>query len=501
MEHRGLLPGLTQSWTLLALGATTLVITWLLYVRNSKRPYAGIPVLSADRNEYLQNGRGLLERGKELPSCFQVQTGTNWKIVVPNRFAQELKNNPDLSFNDAHARDSFTSYPGLEPFREILENDTFIQEVVRKKLTQSLGLITAGLVEETQLTYRDLFGESKEWKIRVIKTDVQDIIARLSSRVFLGLDLCRNQDWLNVTKNYTYSSFEAISELRSHHALARPIMQWFSKNCTQARLYYKKAQILIQPVVDLRRAQVKAEGEGSSKISDAIGWMVECARGRSIDYAAAQLSFSLAAIHLSSETMTMCLLQLCDMPELVEPLREECRKVLRENGWTKQGLQEMKLLDSFMKECQRTRDLLATSMLRFAKVPVKLSDGTVIPKGSTLMVMNDWAHSSEHFLNAEKFDMKRFAKLRERPGEHNQHLFSTPSADQMGWGFGEHACPGRFFASNEIKIALCILLLEYDFEYVPGDEPPQDVKFEIVRLASPSTRIRIRKREGDSIPV
>ena len=61
----------------------------------------------------------------------------------------------------------------------------------------------------------------------------------------------------------------------------------------------------------------------------------------------------------------------------------------------------------------------------------------------------------------------------------------------------EHACPGRFFASNEIKIALCILILEYDFEYVPGDDPPKDINHEIVRLSDPSARMRIRKREGD----
>lgn len=156
-------------------------------------------------------------------------------------------------------------------------------------------------------------------------------------------------------------------------------------------------------------------------------------------------------------------------------------------------------------------------MLRYAQAPILLSDGTVIPKGSTLMVMNDWAHSSEHFPNADTFDMRRFAKLRAQTGEHNQHQFSTPTADQMGFGFGifassprllllfltrpklgQHACPGRFFASNEIKIALCILLLEYDFEYVPGDNPPQDIKHEIVRLSDPSARMRIRKREGNS---
>ena len=200
MAYHGLLSSFVPSWAPFALALAALV-TWCFYNQKSKRPFAGIPVLSANRNDYLQNGRSLLEEGgKKFPSCFQVQTGTNWKIVVPNRFAQELKSHPDLSFNDAHARDSFTSYPGLEPFREILENDTFIQEVVRKKLTQSLGLITdgmstsgpillgkcladlssfeLGLVEETKLTYHDVFGDSKEWQIRVIKTDVQDIIAR-----------------------------------------------------------------------------------------------------------------------------------------------------------------------------------------------------------------------------------------------------------------------------------------------------------------------------------
>ena len=44
-----------------------------------------------------------------------------------------------------------------------------------------LSSFELGLVEETKLTYHDIFGESKEWQNRVIKTDVQDIIARTAS--------------------------------------------------------------------------------------------------------------------------------------------------------------------------------------------------------------------------------------------------------------------------------------------------------------------------------
>lgn len=50
----------------------------------------------------------------------------------------------------------------------------------------NMWLCNAGLVEEAKLTFDDLFGENWEWQTRVIKSDVQDIIARIESR-FLGV--------------------------------------------------------------------------------------------------------------------------------------------------------------------------------------------------------------------------------------------------------------------------------------------------------------------------
>jgi hypothetical protein len=41
------------------------------------------------------------------------------------------------------------------------------------------------------------------------------------------------------------------------------------------------------------------------------------------------------------------------MPEHIQPLREEVEEVVRKEGWTKQGMSEMRKLDSFLKECQR----------------------------------------------------------------------------------------------------------------------------------------------------
>ena len=38
----------------------------------------------------------------------------------------------------------------------------------------------------------------------------------------------------------------------------------------------------------------------------------------------------------------------------------------------------------------------------------------------------------------------------------------------MAFGYGRHACPGRFFAANEIKLIFSRILLEYDLRMPDG---------------------------------
>jgi cytochrome P450 len=102
---------------------------------------------------------------------------------------------------------------------------------------------------------------------------------------------------------------------------------------------------------------------------------------------------------------------------------------------------------------------------------VKLNDGTEIAKGTSLMITNDWMSDSNFYENPETFDPYRFVKLRQVPGrEHSAPLVSV-SPEHMGFGFGKHVCPGRFFAVNEIKIALCHMLLKYEFKLADGTVP------------------------------
>ena len=59
------------------------------------------------------------------------------------------------------------------------------------------------------------------------------------------------------------------------------------------------------------------------------------------------------------------------------------------------------------------------------------------------------------------FDPFRYSRLREdksTPENANKFQFAMTDRNSLHFGHGKYACPGRFFASNEIKILLCHLL-------------------------------------------
>lgn len=76
----------------------------------------------------------------------------------------------------------------------------------------------------------------------------------------------------------------------------------------------------------------------------------------------------------------------------------------------------------------------------------------------------------------EVFDPLRFYKVREREGLQGAdkagagatNQFVSVNPNNLIFGYGRHACPGRFFAANEIKMILGRALLYYDVKLADG---------------------------------
>ena len=473
---------------------------------NVERPFKGFPLVGleeeglAPREAWNKNGYKVVAKGlREHPGAFQVMTGTGPKIILPNRFAEEFGRRDGVSMLKSFGLDFFTGWPGFDGVDFIDQHEQVFADTVRINLTQSLGLVTDALVKETRASVLEYFGNENAWRGVLIKENVGQLVARLSSRVFLGPELCRNKEWLQIAENYTVDLFYGSLALKAMPAITRPITYWLDPHCTRLRKHARDARRLIAPLVRQRREKVikaMATGKVPEKVADTIGWMVGQAKGRNIDYAAGQLGMSVAGIHTTTEAISVALVDLCNHPGLLEPLRKEVVAVLEGEEWSKASLYKMRLMDSFLKESQRMHPPSGTTMNRVILRDTELSDGTLLQKGTRLFIAGRFSDPAL-YPDPDTFDAYRFLRLRTNSGRDNSWQLTSTSPEHLGFGYGNHSCPGRFFATHETKIALSFLLLKYDWEMSDGKDNPSFMTFGTGTVLNPKCRVRFRRRREE----
>lgn len=102
-------------------------------------------------------------------------------------------------------------------------------------------------------------------------------------------------------------------------------------------------------------------------------------------------------------------------PEIIPELRKEVQSVLEANNGTMtiQAVFQLKLLDSVMRESQRTNPSQMVRMTRRVMKTFQFSDGTEIPAGSTIAVpILPVLQGSEYYTDPHSFDPYRFVHLR-----------------------------------------------------------------------------------------
>ncbi|KAG6288687.1 hypothetical protein E4U46_003094 [Claviceps purpurea] len=335
-----------------------------------------------------------------------------------------------------------------------------------------------------------------------------DIIARISSKIFLGDQLCRNEEWLQITKNYTTCFSTAATKLRMFPRHLRILAHWFLPECRKLRQERDNARKIIMPLLERRRELRKSEiaaGKSPTYHNDAMDWAEQeaSAAGTTFDPVIFQLTLSLLAIHTTFDLLQQTMIELGQRPEFLQPLRDEIQQSLLKDGWKKTSIFNMKLLDSAIKEAQRLKpsSILTTpvsttvTMRRYVLEDLQLSNGLVVKKGTRLNVDNQRLVDPSIYDHPDVYNPYRFYDMRSKPGkDHIAQLVST-SPDHLGFGHGEHSCPGRFFAANEIKVALCHILVKYDWKLAPFTNTDPETKG-MISKANPVTEILIRRRRS-----
>ena len=104
------------------------------------------------------------------------------------------------------------------------------------------------------------------------------------------------------------------------------------------------------------------------------------------------------------------------------------------------------------------------------------------------------SQDTNNIASPQDFDGFRYERLRRKPDEENKHQFATTDMNHLHFGRGKYACPGRFFASAELKVILAHVIMQYDFKYPPGKGRPENLNADEFMYPDPSARILIKRR-------
>lgn len=176
----------------------------------------------------------------------------------------------------------------------------------------------------------------------------------------MGEEMCRDEDWIKASSEYTTAAFGHGDKLRAWPRSLRPLVHWFMPEAKEVREKLNAARRAIKPLIErreARKAEAVARGEKPPVYNDSLEWF-EQEYTTAYDPAVAQITLSIVAIHTTSDLLQMTMFSIARHPELFTPLREEVIRVLGSQGLTKQALYELKLMDSVIKEAQRMKPVL-----------------------------------------------------------------------------------------------------------------------------------------------
>ncbi|KAF4633486.1 hypothetical protein G7Y89_g4629 [Cudoniella acicularis] len=453
-------------------------------------------------------------------------------VILPISLMNEVRNLPDhiVSFMGEVRRMFMSRHTGIG------EERPEVTAAVKVDLTRHIASLLSGLQDEARYALNQEFGPCEDWTPIAPYGKLARIVALLSGRVFVGRPLSREEEWIDSTTKFAADCAASRLATLKWKIWLRPFVAPFIPEIRRLNRHKSRGAQLLAPILKECLAKAQNEKPQDDDFEDEqgvfISWILSHThhkeRADPLVLANNQMMLSFAAIHTTTMAVCHAVYDIACRPEYIEPLREEINKVLQEDGYDidgegflqlkKTSMSKLRKLDSFLKETQRLSPPGFISNVRLVHTDLTLPTGHTLPKGTRFALPSYIVHTSpttETFSPTynppgtkppTEFDGFRFSNLRSMPGKENKHQFVTTSPDSLNFGYGNHACPGRFFAGNEIKVILIELLRNWDIRLKGDtegkggeDKRPENIVQEFSVMPNMVAEIEFRRRKDQEV--
>lgn len=514
-----------------------IVVGYLIYQLAFKpSPLPDLPILNAKKGEWFPLWRATWRNTRDFKAacklaesqyrdeaCLVPLLHPGTLVLLPSRLTQFVVDQPDtiLSLQQANVEMLQTDYTmdqHVMPKKGHINN-----KLIKTTLTNQAGNLVSDLAEEMELSLHETWGSNTNAlrDVCVFKS-LQQVIARVTNRVFVGLPLCRDPEIPRLGIAFAEHLPLVATLLLIVPAILRPVM---SRVITlPIRIEERALDRLLRPEVEQRlRSYEDRKADLERKFSepepnDFLQWAINHAKEsgnpfllklRTLTRRVLMLNF--ASITTSSLAITGVMFDLLSSDKVyIDELRAEISSVLAEHGgyWNKKALSQMVKLDSTMRESQRLNSAVTMGLGRAVVAPggITTPDGVHIAKGNYVVVPGyATLHNADLYPDPEEFKPFRFCEKSEQQTtpsaageddvlERARRQWATTSNEYLAFGHGRHACPGRLFAATELKLLLAQIIMTYDFEML--ESRPRNKWLGFTRIPAMSATIRVRKRQN-----
>ncbi|KAI1457505.1 cytochrome P450 [Annulohypoxylon moriforme] len=376
-------------------------------------------------------------------------------------------------------------------------------DVVKRGLNPQLPHLTSGLMEEISFSLDKMLGPCTDWREVKAMAFFGEIAHRIAIRVFIGEELCRNDTFIRQSSSLLESIFvTALVIAKLPLGPFRSLLAWPLSSVHRWKL--RRSMESLRSVV-LKRIKESREGS-KTRYHDAIQWTLdlfpETAEVEDTDRFEKELLHNLwAGSSAPGGMITEVIYQLLLHQEDIHIIREESVKSVSQYGWSEKMLNSLNMLDSYIRETNR---LFPTGSMTCVRTvldsPFQFTDGLTLPVGCRFGFPAKAIQRDYHGLDdPQKFDGFRFSRRNKDEAStiEGERKWGASSVDMsnLPWGYGNHVCPGRFFAVRLVKLTIAKLLLDYEIKWDnEAQKRPPPVNVEGQFVPNMSQKISFKKR-------